>query len=453
MSDMNQHLDEGTIHAWLDGALSPDESARIESHAMCVRRLRRAGGGSARAGRGVVADPVVAGRGAGGRDSRTVTPALTNWPRCARARADASIASLVARSPVRCGGVAGVRGRGIECGVALRRNPAADGVSRRWRVVVRCRDGYDWRRREVATPRRGACMLLLWRASREVATAEAAPLPSPPSPSAGWLRIVAADSAVAQKVATSAGDGCDTGRRVASSQRGPPSERARNCSQRSATRSRLRSSGARSTQQRAERRVQRRPPPALARDRANAAVVRCWVRAFGRQTPRPPRPAPATGCGRSRLASSRAALVPDTVQLLDETVPERSDPSWLRARAVGRPDASADLAWRSVDSITVELRLVNESAGHRASSYGFRATSGSGASRAERCRGCWRATGRVRAALSVASGLPLSLAGRCTVTDHCPADPIAVQRPHHRPPGGKRAKQRRRCSTSRSATR
>ena len=32
MSDKNQHVDEGMIHAWLDGALSPDESARIEAH-------------------------------------------------------------------------------------------------------------------------------------------------------------------------------------------------------------------------------------------------------------------------------------------------------------------------------------------------------------------------------------------------------------------------------------
>jgi Putative zinc-finger len=28
-----QHLDEGTIHAWLDGALAPDESRRVEEHA------------------------------------------------------------------------------------------------------------------------------------------------------------------------------------------------------------------------------------------------------------------------------------------------------------------------------------------------------------------------------------------------------------------------------------
>jgi anti-sigma factor RsiW len=28
-----QHLDEGTIHAWLDGALDAEESARVDRHA------------------------------------------------------------------------------------------------------------------------------------------------------------------------------------------------------------------------------------------------------------------------------------------------------------------------------------------------------------------------------------------------------------------------------------
>jgi anti-sigma factor RsiW len=32
VSQMNEHIDEGTIHAWLDGQLSPDESARVEAH-------------------------------------------------------------------------------------------------------------------------------------------------------------------------------------------------------------------------------------------------------------------------------------------------------------------------------------------------------------------------------------------------------------------------------------
>jgi anti-sigma factor RsiW len=27
-----QHLDEGTIHSWLDGALSAEEAARVSAH-------------------------------------------------------------------------------------------------------------------------------------------------------------------------------------------------------------------------------------------------------------------------------------------------------------------------------------------------------------------------------------------------------------------------------------
>src|SRR5687767_4347346 len=31
MTDRHEHIDEGTIHAWLDGALPPDESTRAEA--------------------------------------------------------------------------------------------------------------------------------------------------------------------------------------------------------------------------------------------------------------------------------------------------------------------------------------------------------------------------------------------------------------------------------------
>ena len=32
-----QHLDEGTVHGWLDGALSPEEARRVEEHvAVCA---------------------------------------------------------------------------------------------------------------------------------------------------------------------------------------------------------------------------------------------------------------------------------------------------------------------------------------------------------------------------------------------------------------------------------
>jgi hypothetical protein len=51
MPDMNEHFDEGIIHAWLDGALAPDESARIERHVLtCV-----ACGGLVAEARGLIA--------------------------------------------------------------------------------------------------------------------------------------------------------------------------------------------------------------------------------------------------------------------------------------------------------------------------------------------------------------------------------------------------------------
>ena len=43
-----QHLDEGTIHSWLDGALTPDEAARVEAHvaecAQCAAAVAEARG-------------------------------------------------------------------------------------------------------------------------------------------------------------------------------------------------------------------------------------------------------------------------------------------------------------------------------------------------------------------------------------------------------------------------
>jgi hypothetical protein len=59
------HLDEGTIHAWLDGALSPDESARVEGHskecAECAALVAEARGFIAGASRIVSSLDVVRG--------------------------------------------------------------------------------------------------------------------------------------------------------------------------------------------------------------------------------------------------------------------------------------------------------------------------------------------------------------------------------------------------------
>ena len=61
-----QHLDEGTIHAWLDGALAPDESRRVEEHAAsceaCAALVAEARGLIAAASRILIAlDDVPAG--------------------------------------------------------------------------------------------------------------------------------------------------------------------------------------------------------------------------------------------------------------------------------------------------------------------------------------------------------------------------------------------------------
>jgi hypothetical protein len=52
----------------------------------------------------------------------------------------------------------------------------------------------------------------------------------------------------------------------------------------------------------------------------------------------------------------RPSVVADTVQLLDEPLPERINPSWRRARLVGGPPVPDVMAWREIDSVTVELR-------------------------------------------------------------------------------------------------
>lgn len=37
-----QHLDEGTIHAWLDGALAPNEASAAEAHVQSCESCARA---------------------------------------------------------------------------------------------------------------------------------------------------------------------------------------------------------------------------------------------------------------------------------------------------------------------------------------------------------------------------------------------------------------------------
>ncbi|HJR67603.1 MAG TPA: zf-HC2 domain-containing protein [Gemmatimonadaceae bacterium] len=77
-----QHLDEGTIHAWLDGALGPEEAARVEAHvgscSMCADAVAEARGLIAASSRILTAlDDVPSVRVSPG--PRRARPSLTTW--------------------------------------------------------------------------------------------------------------------------------------------------------------------------------------------------------------------------------------------------------------------------------------------------------------------------------------------------------------------------------------
>jgi len=59
------------------------------------------------------------------------------------------------------------------------------------------------------------------------------------------------------------------------------------------------------------------------------------------------------------LENGRASAAADTVQLLDEIVPQRSDPQWRRAQRINASLTPAVLTWRELDSAMVELRIVS----------------------------------------------------------------------------------------------
>ncbi len=77
-----QHLDEGTIHAWLDGALGPEEAARVEAHvgscSMCADAVAEARGLIAASSRILTALDDVPSVGVSPAPRRA-RPSLTTW--------------------------------------------------------------------------------------------------------------------------------------------------------------------------------------------------------------------------------------------------------------------------------------------------------------------------------------------------------------------------------------
>jgi hypothetical protein len=362
MTEQNTHLDEGTIHAWLDGALSPDESARVEAHAAQCATC----GALVAEARGLIAA------------SSRILSSL-----------DAVPAGVIPGSPREGDQLAALRARRTASRRRWFRDPRF--VAAASLVFMAGTAGVVWQatREDSMTMEMASEPMVADQvqapAPSPVATPSAPPASPPETKSPGLARDVAARRAFSDSVSSAkvaANDPAGEARGVAgaaaneqvrrervdavSSRQAPAQAQAGAPTQTSAAapppaqieqQSRLQGLGA----------AQGVLPRRISTDtnRVAAAPAERSFKALSPGTGAALRLADAFvssgGCYELRLtteARQARAVVPDLVQLLDEQVPVLSDPAWFRARTFGAAFDST-LAWRSIDSITVELRSRN----------------------------------------------------------------------------------------------
>ena len=359
MTEQIQHLDEGTIHAWLDGALAPDESARVEAHANscteCAALVAEARGLIAASSRILSSLDAVPAGVLPGSERTTDQLALLRARRAATTRRwwqDRRV--LAAASVVLVAGISSVVWRSSVSTTTVIEAPQAtvDAVAPAAPSP-----------RELAQP----------DVSREAATASnAVVLPTLRDPRP--MRVAgraASDSTVDMKVAAdlSTSRARDTSAVANEARREnapavaalPPtldsSRVATRAAQQDVALRRQVPTQQGAAQQRFAVEQQRADSARVAAPAA--ASVGAGTRLGSVSAKAAADAAPAGRCYQLRLISPALAgrtSSPgvDTVSLLAERVPVRSDPSWFLARARGALGDS--LAWRQVDSITVELR-------------------------------------------------------------------------------------------------
>ena len=351
MSDRHEHLDEGTIHAWLDGALPPDESARIESAvascAECAALVAEARGLIAASSRILSSlDAVPAGVIPGTNTNVDQLAALRARQRASSRRWWQDRRIAIAASLVFVAGVSSLllRSNGGESADSTRQFAAE---STKAAPVVEPAP---------AAPAAGTSPVVAREAPARDAKVASAPLAPPPSiarqsasvpvDSAAVLKVAPTNAPVIGAVANEARR-ADTGAvgRFADSIAAPRQAVA-------SSERRLRQEGAprQAVQQqfRVDSVQQKAATPAalgaglrLSRDVTGAAVA--MADAAG----------PGGACYRLRGLTGPA--VADTIRLLNEMAPVLSDPSWFRTQLYGAL-RDTTLAWRSIDSVTVELR-------------------------------------------------------------------------------------------------
>lgn len=360
MNDRHEHLDEGTIHAWLDGALSPDESAQVEERASacadCAALVAEARGLVAASSRilsslDAVPAGVIPGVDAGSdqlaalRARRKAT--APRWWRDRRIVAAASLvfvagaSSLVWRSsqnqsnalspgPRVAESVTPVAPKVAAAEADARSAPSREAPARDAKVEAPAP------LRDEAPARVAASRAADSVAERKV-MATSAPLPTGTAVAANEARQADAGEFLRRRQSIDS-TRADQARTQLPLQQGAASQRQ--------SFEQLRVDSVRPAA----------PPSALGAGARLGSVV---VTGAGASAPIAKAASPAGACYLLRLGSPserEAAVLADTVRLLDDMVPVRSDPSWFRARRLRAP-TDTSLVWRSIDSTTVELHM------------------------------------------------------------------------------------------------
>lgn len=353
MTDKHEHLDEGTIHAWLDGELTPDESAKVESQtaacAECAALVAEARGLVAASSRVLSSLDAVPGGVIPGIDAGADQLAALRARRRETSRRWWNDRRIVAAaSLVFVAGAASLvwRTAGDEA-VTSRTERVVDAVQVAADSAVPV---------ATTTPSVGEAP------AREAKVEASAPVPNPAPPRVTANRAIDStvdrkavmDAALARGSAVAANESRRTDS-ISLRPRQPTIDSARVASpstQRLAVESQMQQQGAaaptqQSLRQRSERVQAAAPPPTLGVGARLGTVGGLAATDM----------AASRSCFRLRAAApgQASSIIADTVQLLNEALPGRSDPMWYRARAAGWTVDTA-LVWRQVDSTTVELR-------------------------------------------------------------------------------------------------
>ena len=363
MSDRHEHLDEGTIHAWLDGALVPDESARVESVtascAECAALVAEARGLIAASSRILSSlDAVPAGVIPGSSADVDQLAALRARRRATSRRWWQDRRVAVAASLVFVAGISSL---------VLRSNEGESARSLSQVTAESALSAPAVAPAPAAAPTNTAPVVAREADAREAKVVASSP--PPPSSvrertadvrfdSAATLKAVPASAPVIGAVANEARRS-DTGSvgRVAADSIAP-----------------LRQELATSERQLRQQGGPRQAAPqqfrvdslqqAPARAAALGSDLRRSVVTAGAGAAMADAAGPGGTCYRIRGLTSPA--IADTIRLLNAMAPALSDPSWFRTQIYGAL-RDTTLAWRSIDPSTVELRprFGSDSAGVR----------------------------------------------------------------------------------------